>query len=220
MASTERDMQSERAAPGAAAARAKKTTRQWLAAPKRRQQLLACAVQVAANRGLGRAGHTEIAHAAGVAVSSVFAYFPTRRALLAAIVEEVGRFYLELAHRYHETDLTPLEAVHRHFYGFADSVSSDPAYAQVWLEWAVSTRNEDGLWDSFLRFQERMIHIIATSIRRCQAMGTVPRSVPAADAARLLVASAYTTTQLKFMKRSKAMIHRYTDQALRLALQH
>jgi len=194
-------------------------TRQWLSASDRREQLLQCAVKVSAQRGLGRTAHTEIAREAGVAVSSVFLYFSSRQALLSAVVEEVGRFYIDLAHTYHNSELAPLDAVHKHFYGFADSVNSHPEYAQIWLEWAVLIRNEDGLWDLFLKFQEQMIRIIASSIRRCQSDGTVNKSVPAADAARLLVASAYTTTQLRFMKRSNRMVHRYTEQAIKLALQ-
>ena len=199
---------------------AKKKTRQWLPGTERRKQILKHAVSIAAKRGLGRTGHTEIAREAGLAVSSVFLYFPNRHELLTAIVEEVARYYIELALRFHESELTPLQAVQNHFYGFAESVSSDPEYAQVWLEWAVLIRNEEGLWESFLQFQEHIIRIVSTSIRRCQKLGTVPKSVPASDAARLLVASAYTTTQLKFMKRSKRVIHRYTEQALNLALQH
>ena len=196
----------------------KKKTRQWLAGTERRKQLLGHAVKVAAQRGLGRTGHTEIARQAGVAVSSVFLYFPTRHDLIASIVGEVGRYYIELALRFHQSGLDPLEAVQQHFYGFADSVSKDPEYAQVWLEWAVLIRNEDGLWEAFLEFQEHIIRIIARSIRLCQRQGKVPQSVLPADSARLLVASAYTTTQLNFMKRSKRVLHRYTEQALNLAL--
>ena len=196
----------------------KEMTRQWLSASNRREQLLRCALKVAAQRGLGRTGHTEIAREAGVAVSSVFLYFSTRQALRVAIVEEVGRYYIDLAHTYHNAEMAALEAVHKHFYAFADSVNSHPEYAQIWLEWAVLIRNEDGLWDLFLKFQEQMIRIIAASIRRCQSNATVSKSVPAADAARLLVASAYTTTQLRFMKRSNRMVRRYTEQALKLAL--
>ena len=195
-------------------------TRQWLAAPERRRQLLQVALGVAANRGLGRTGHAEIARQAGVAVSSVFLYFPTRQELIAAIVAEVGRFYIALAERYHVDAPSPLAAVRAHLHGFADSVRSDPDYAQVWLEWAVLIRNDDGLWDSFLEFQEHIIRILTTSIRRAQKAGEVARQLRAADAARLVVAAAYTVTQLQFMHRSRRTVHSYTEQALDLALQH
>ncbi len=195
-----------------------KPTRQWLAAPERRRQLLRVALGVAARRGLGRTGHAEIAKLAGVAVSSVFLYFPSRHELLTAIVAEVGRFYIELAQRYHLDAPSPLAAIKTHLHGFADSVESEPDYAQVWLEWAVLIRNDDGLWDSFLEFQESMIDIIGTSIRHAQAHGEVAKKLRAADAARLVVASAYTVTQLQFMHRSRRTVHGYVEQALDLAL--
>lgn len=177
------------------------------------------AIAVAARRGLGRTVHTEIAEDAGVAVSSVFLYFPNRVELMSAIVAEVGEFYIDFAHRYHDHADNPLDAVRGHFLGFAESVDTHPHHAQVWLEWAVLIRCEDGLWEAFLDFQEAIIRINAKSIRAAQKAGLVPKSVSAVDSARLLVASAYTTTQLTFMKRSKRMIRRYTEQALKLALQ-
>lgn len=195
-----------------------KPTRQWLAAPERRRQLLEVALGVAARRGLGRTGHAEVAKLAGVAVSSVFLYFPSRQELLAAIVAEIGRFYIELARGYHDAEGSPLAAVKAHLHGFADSVKREPDYAQVWLEWAVLIRNDDGLWDAFLEFQETMIGIIAGSIRRAQAAGEVTQALSAPDAARLVVASAYTLTQLQFMQRSAQEVHGYAEQALDLAL--
>lgn len=193
-------------------------TRQWLAAPERRRQLLRVALGVAARRGLGRTGHAEVAKLAGVAVSSVFLYFPSRQELLAAIVAEIGRFYIELARGYHDAAGSPLAAVKAHLHGFADSVKSEPDYAQVWLEWAVLIRNDDGLWDAFLEFQETMIGLIAGSIVRAQAAGEVTQALRAPDAARLVVASAYTLTQLQFMQRSAQEVHSYAEQALDLAL--
>jgi len=193
-------------------------TRQWLRGEERRRQLLDVAIAVAARRGLGRTVHTEIAQDACVAVSSVFAYFPTRTELMSAVVADVGAFYIDLAHRHHDRAPDPLAAVRSHFLAFAESVETHPDYAQVWLEWAVLIRCEDGLWDAFLEFQEEIIRIIARSIRKSQKARAVPVSITAPESARLLVASAYTTAQLAFMKRSKRVIRRYTEKALELAL--
>ncbi|MEQ8662603.1 MAG: TetR/AcrR family transcriptional regulator [Gammaproteobacteria bacterium] len=199
-------------------AQARSKSRQWLRGEERRRQLLDVAIRVAARRGLGRTAHAEIAQDAGVAVSSVFAYFPNRSELMAAVVADVGEFYIALARRHHERAADPLAAVRSHFLGFAESVETHPDYAQVWLEWAVLIRCEDGLWDAFLEFQEQIISIVARSIRKCQKSNVVPASVTAPESARLLVASAYTTVQLVFMKRSKQVIRRYTEKALELAL--
>lgn len=196
----------------------RKKPRQRLPQNDRRAQLLACALAVAARKGLGRLAHTEIARKSGVAVPTVFLYFPSRRALLYAVIGEVDRFYIALGRGCHRAGLPPQEAVRRHLLGFAHSIDSHPEYAQIWLEWATLVRNEEGLWDAFLDFQERIIRMLSASIRRGQADGTVPASVSAPDAARLITASAYAITQLKFMKRNQRMIQRYTDQTLDLAL--
>ena len=79
-------------------------------------------------------------------------------------------------------------------------------------------RNEDGLWDAFLDFQERIIATIAATVRRSQQHGSIAARVSADDAARLLTASSYALAQLKFMGRSQDMIRRYLDQVIELTL--
>lgn len=184
----------------------------------RREQLLACAIAVAARKGLGRTGHTEIAEAAGVSTPTVFAYFPTRRDLIAAVIGEVDRFYTALGQTHHSAGGDAIANLRHHLEGFTLSIDSDPDYAKVWLEWAALVRNEDGLWDAFLDFQERMIKTVAAAIRLGQREGTISGKVSAADAARLVTASSYALAQLKFMERSPRMIRRYLDQVLELTL--
>ena len=61
--------------------------RRRLPPEERRAQLLEIAIDVFAERGLGAARHAEIAERAGVAVSTVFAYFETREALVDAVLD-------------------------------------------------------------------------------------------------------------------------------------
>src|SRR5215831_11115554 len=68
---------------------------------ERRALLLQCAMRVFARRGLGSARHAEIARAAKVSVPTVFFYFPTRTVLVSAVLEEVARFFTEMADRVH-----------------------------------------------------------------------------------------------------------------------
>ena len=192
--------------------------RRRLPQQQRRTQLLTCAIAVCARKGLGRTGHTEIAEEAGVSTPTVFAYFPTRRDLLAALIAEVDRFYTALGQTYHgETGDAPA-ILRRHLEGFLQSIESHPDYAVVWLEWATLVRNEDGLWDAFLDFQERIIATIAATVRRSQQHGSIAARVSADDAARLLTASSYALAQLKFMGISQDMIRRYLDQVIELTL--
>ena len=192
--------------------------RRRLPQQQRRGQLLACALAVAARKGLGRTEHTEIAEDAGVSTPTVFSYFPTRRDLLAVVIAEVDRFYTSLGQTYHRSVDDAPKILRRHLDGFLHSIDSDPDYAVIWLEWATLVRNEDGLWDGFLDFQERMIMTVAATVRRGQRDGRIAPRVSADDAARLLTASSYALAQLKFMGRSQDMIGQYLDQVIDLTL--
>jgi AcrR family transcriptional regulator len=192
--------------------------RHRLSQAERRAQLLSCAVADAAKVGLGRLTHAGVARESGVAVPTVFAYFGNRTALVEATVEEVKRFYLELAAFWHRPEIPARAAIEGHIRAYYDSIHSALAYAQVWLEWCTAVRNEFGIWTSFLDYYDRMIGLLAASVRRGQKQGTIGKSVNAVDSARLLVSCGVTVTQLHFMRRDRREITRYINCTLRLAL--
>lgn len=195
-----------------------KPARTRLLPEERREQLLRVAVHAAAQTGLGRLVHADVAAAAGVSTPTAFLYFRDREALLRAVIGEVDRFYREMARRAHDPAVSPLERVRRHLLTFADSIETDRAYAVVWLEWTTMFRNEYGLWDAFVEFQEHIISCLEKSIRRCQAEGSVPPHVTAADSARLITAGAYALTQLRIMKRRRHVAERFAQHILDQAL--
>src|SRR5215469_10979454 len=77
--------------------------------PERKAALLQTAIRVFARRGLGGARHTEIAREAGVAVPTVFFYFPTRETLVHEVLSEVARFYEDMNERIHASNLSAPE---------------------------------------------------------------------------------------------------------------
>ncbi|MDN5939380.1 MAG: TetR/AcrR family transcriptional regulator [Salinisphaera sp.] len=186
---------------------------------ERRAQLVGHAVKVAAAKGLGRIVHADVARAAGVSVPTAFLYFPNRAALLTAVIDEVDRFYMQLARTYHGPDADPSQAVDGHLRDFGESVDRYPDYAVIWLEWATMVRNEFKLWDAFLDFQARITRLVARSIRRCQKLGIIPANISAMDRARLLYASSYSLAQLKLMGSSQQLVNRYTRYSLQMVLQ-
>jgi AcrR family transcriptional regulator len=194
------------------------TARQRLSHAERRAQLLRCAVTDAAKVGLGRLTHAGVARESGVAVPTVFAYFGNRTALVEATVQDVKRFYLELAAYWHRPEVPARAAVEGHIRAYYDSIHSELDYAQVWLEWCTAVRNEFGIWSSFLDYYERIVELLASSVRRGQKQGTIGKSVNAVDAARQLVSCGVTVTQLYFMQRDKREITRYINCTLRLVL--
>jgi len=198
----------------------KKETAQRRRLPKdaRRAQLVECAVLVAARKGIGRLAHAEVAREAGVAVPTVFLYFENRHSLVSAVIEAVESFYVNQYSQSLAKYASPQEGLRDLLLTYAESVESHPQYAQTWLEWSTAIRNEAGIWDSFLNYQETMVAKFAKAIRRAQKSKLISREVSAEDAARLIVASAYTITQLKYTARRRESIEQFIDQVIRLAL--
>jgi TetR/AcrR family hemagglutinin/protease transcriptional regulator len=164
---------------------------------ERRPQLLQCAIRVFARRGLGGAHHAEIAREARVSVPTVFFYFPTREALVMAVLDEVARFLTEMAVTIHSGSGDAAQLVLAHAQAFADSVDTHTDYARVWLDWSTAIREE--IWPHYLEFQENIVAIIANTIRRWR-VGRGITDDDAEDDARLIVGSAHMIAQLKFTR--------------------
>ena len=154
-------------------------------------------MRVFARRGLGGARHSEIAKEAKVSVPTMFFYFPTREALVKAVLDEVGRFLTEMTVEIHASGAPAPDIVFAHAKAFADSVDTHPDYARVWLDWSTAMREE--IWPLYLEFQENIVGIIANTIRRWQRERGLSEE-EAEDDARLLVGSAHMIAQLKFTR--------------------
>jgi TetR/AcrR family transcriptional regulator, hemagglutinin/protease regulatory protein len=164
---------------------------------QRRPQLLECAIHVFARRGLGSARHAEIAREAEVSVPTVFFYFATREALVRAVLDEVARFLTDMTVQIHASCGAAPEIVLAHAKAFANSVDTHPDHARVWLDWSTAMREE--IWPHYLEFQENIVDIVATTIRRWQRARGMPEE-DADDDARLLVGSAHMVAQMKFTR--------------------
>jgi TetR/AcrR family hemagglutinin/protease transcriptional regulator len=187
-----------------------------IASAQRRQQLLEHAVRVFAERGIARGGHRDIAAAADVSVPTVFSYFKTRRDLVRAVLDNVGRYYEEMAERFHHSNLSAPRALLSHAIAFATSVESDPAYARVLLEWSTSVR--DDIWPLFLHFHERMVQRCDHSIRRGQMEGSIGRDIDAESASLMIVGSSWIVIQMSFTQWPAERIHRFMLAQLRGAI--
>lgn len=137
---------------------------------------------------------------------------------MAAITDEVKRFYLEMAEFWHRPEILTETALHGHLHAFADSVKTEPDYARIWLQWSTAIKEKEGAWSSFLDFQKKVIALTASSIRRGQRLHSVPTAINAVDAARLFIASGYTITQLHFMNSGSRVVKRFVDEVIHHAL--
>ena len=172
-------------------------------------------MRVFARRGLGGARHSEIAKEAQVSVPTVFFYFPTREALVKAVLEEVARFLTAMVSSIHDSPGPAPEAVLALTKAFADSVDTHPDYVRVWLDWSTAIREE--IWPLYLEFEDNVVSIIADRIRRWQrARGMSDEE--AEDDARLVVGSAHMIAQMKFTRCAPEKVDRFLRTLVRSTL--
>jgi TetR/AcrR family hemagglutinin/protease transcriptional regulator len=180
---------------------------------ERQALLLRCALRVFARRGLGAARHAEIARAARVSVPTVFFYFPTRKALVNAVLEEVAQFFTEMTDTVHSKRAPAPEIILEHMRAFADAVGTHPDHTRVLLEWSTALRHE--VWPLFLRFQEQIIATIARTIRRWRLESGSARDLDAEDDARVIAATGYVLVQMKVANLPNTRIERFLQTLVR-----
>ncbi len=190
--------------------------RRRLPPEERKAQLLETALEVFARRGFGRAGHAEIAEAAGVAVSTVFLYFKTRETLLEAVLAEVGRLYLEVAMEIHAQEKPCRQILLEHRHAFHESLATHPHHARLALDWSTAMREE--LWPSYLEFTEKLVANHVRTIRRGQVEGDVAAEVDPETSARMLIGSAQMTAQMKLTGADPEQVDRIAEMIIDAAL--
>jgi TetR/AcrR family hemagglutinin/protease transcriptional regulator len=169
-----------------------------------------------AENGLGQGRHAQIARLAGVSVSTVFVYFPTREALVAAVLDEVEGELVGMTERVFGKPGLVRERLLDEIQSFMQFVDTHPAHARVWLEWSTALR--EGLWPRYLTFQERIVEIIAKAIEEGRGNGEVADDIEPDGEARMLVASGHTLAQMQFLRHDPAKVSRFVETMLRSAV--
>jgi len=164
---------------------------------------------VVARRGFGRAGHAEVAEEAGVAVSTVFLYFETKQALVEAVLDEVGRFYLDLAVRIHAQEKPVREIFAEHRRAFHASIQTHPDHARIALDWSTAARED--VWPLYLRFIDELVQNHIATLRRGQREGDVSPEVDLETSALMLIGTAQMTAQLKLVGSDPEKIDRMSE---------
>jgi TetR/AcrR family hemagglutinin/protease transcriptional regulator len=148
-----------------------------------------------------------------VSVPTVFYYFPTRKALVNAVLEEVARFFTEIAETVHGKGGPAPELMLEHLRTFAEVVDTHPDHTRILLEWSTALRNE--VWPLFLRFQEQIITMLALTIRRWRLETASGRDSEVEDDARMIAATGYVLVQMKVAKLPNARIERFLHTLVR-----
>lgn len=179
----------------------------------RRARLLEVGVQVFAHRGLTGGAHAEIARREGVAVSTAFAYFPTREELRDAVLEEVAKHYLEIARRVHRDEVPADEVIADHLEAIVKAFRESPDETLVWLQWSTAYRSE--VWRRYERHQADALKLIGRTLARGRREGTIDPELDTGAAARMLVGSATMLAEMVLVGRSEAEVSRFVSTLLR-----
>ncbi|CAH0526971.1 TetR/AcrR family transcriptional regulator [Vibrio hippocampi] len=129
-----------------------KRPRTRLSPEKRKLQLMEIAQEVFAKRGIGRAGHADIADVAQVSVATVFNYFPTREDLVDEVLNDVVSQYSNFISNTIDPDNSIQDNLQNLLDGIVELSICDCHWNKVWFEWSTSTRDE--VWALFLSSNE------------------------------------------------------------------
>lgn len=177
---------------------------QQLQPAQRREQLLDCALQVFAERGIGGARHARIAQVAGVATPTVFAYFPTREELVAGVLAEVhDRTVAMLRERSAASDTTRgrLAAI---LGSVVDFGSDRPDVMKVYLDW--TTSSDADVRAQFLSSLEETLDVFRALVREGMAAGDLNPGIDPDDAAHFIFGACHMIAQMNFLDSPPARI--------------
>jgi TetR/AcrR family hemagglutinin/protease transcriptional regulator len=183
----------------------------------RQAQLLKCAVQAFAQKGIGRAVHADIAELAGVSVPTVFNYFRTRDDLVDAVLSEVERFYLEISEQAHSSGFSSIDSLYEHGNLFVTAALENPDYIKVSLEWTSSLRDE--VWPRYLLLHNRVINQIARSIQKGIDEKEVDVSLSARELAMIFMGSAHSMAMMMYAPETTTDgVRAFMERAVRVLL--
>ncbi|NVJ96548.1 MAG: TetR/AcrR family transcriptional regulator [Alphaproteobacteria bacterium] len=185
-----------------------------LSPEERRQQLLDAAVELFAERGIGEAKHADIAKRTGVSVATTFVYFPTREALIDAVLDEVAAKNLSIFEAVNPSGLAPADLLTALADQALSRVDTERAATQVYLNW--STNFAPHIRERFLETQDiilsRLTDILAMAVPERQ------KGKGARDDARILLAASQMLTVMKIDGISKERRDRFTEHTIDVVL--
>lgn len=199
-----------------AAASADKSPRRRLPPDERRAQLLAIAIDVFAERGLGAARHAEIAERAGVSVSTVFVYFPTRDELVRDVLDAVAGFFLGLLESAHGQQRPCAQILREIGQRFLELLRTHRSHVLVWLEWGSAVRED--VWPAYRAFTERAVALTRRTLERGQREGSVAPDADTESLARLFASSSQSIARLQLSDVDPDTIGRFQETLLRAVL--
>lgn len=190
----------------------KSKPRKRLSPEERRQQLLQVAIDLFAEKGFGEAKHADIAKRVGISTAATFVYFPTREALLEAVADEVGQYYLALFENIAAEGDSARAVLGSLASRVLDAVSTDPNYVKVQLAWA-------SRFDPFMRKKYRAFDdAVLSSVSAILWASEDNISTENRDDARILISASQTLALMKLDGEPTEKLERFTQHTIDVVL--
>lgn len=168
-----------------------------LSPEQREQQLLQCAIKAFADNGIGRANHAQVAKLAGVAVPTVFSYFPNRESLVDAVLEHIEATLLGIVSAEADNhDITAFQKLLTLLSDYIDSIDDNPDLVKVFLDW--TTSYEDSLAAKFQTYLNKLVVILSAIIEEGRSKNEFGPDVNPVDASLMIYSSANVLAQIQF----------------------
>ncbi|MET7302447.1 TetR/AcrR family transcriptional regulator [Embleya sp. NPDC005575] len=152
----------------------------------KRRQILEAAAACFADKGFHGTRTADICARAGMSPGNVFHYFPSKHAIIVALIEQEGvetaAYLAELAHA--QDALAAL-------FGLIDAVvrlAADPTYASLTLDTAAEAQRDEGIAALVARNDRQLRAGIADLLRRAAAAGRIDDTLDPAGAATWVAA--------------------------------
>ncbi|MFT4584121.1 MAG: TetR/AcrR family hemagglutinin/protease transcriptional regulator [Gammaproteobacteria bacterium] len=187
-----------------------------LSPEQRTAQLLDSAVKVFARTGLASGVHAQVAHEAGVAVSTVFIYFPTRDALVDAVITEVDRYLVNLVAVIAQSERSAVDKLLAILHEFSVTVDTAPAYVKIWLNWSADVN--ESTWPQYVDFQDRIITAFGDIFASGKASGEILNDVSPLLGGHLVMSAGHMIAQMKFRGRDQSEVDKFLTVLIRGAV--
>lgn len=150
----------------------------------KRRQILEAAAACFADKGFHRTTTSEICAAVGMSTGNIFHYFPTKSAIIEAIVEEEGRS--TAAYFEGLRDAPDLFAELLSFMDIILGLAGDPGYLKLALEIAAEALRDERVGALATRNDAELQAALAALLARAAVRGEVNSGIDPVDAARWL----------------------------------
>jgi TetR/AcrR family hemagglutinin/protease transcriptional regulator len=168
-----------------------------LSPAERRAQLTHHAIKAFAENGIGRANHAQVAKLAGVAVSTVFSYFPTRENLVDSVLQDLENKLLAIVgNEASRPGATAFQKFLNLLSNYVNWIDLDPDSVKVFLDW--TTSYEQFLAQRFQAYLHKLVALLTVIVEDGRARQEFGPEVDPVIASMMLYSSANTLAQLKF----------------------